>query len=114
MERLNRGDKIYLDAGNTKESEVNRFLECRDGFVEVYEYRDNSGYGLKTRLFLCRNTKHESEAVIRQTYSDFREEWIEESMFFDSDSFEFLKALLIGKENELGGKYSLIRNYNNE
>lgn len=111
MERLNRGDKIFLDVDETKESEINYFLNCRDGVVEVYEYNDCSGYGSKTRMFLCRNTKHESVALIRQTYDSLNKGWMEESMHFDSDSFVFLKALINGKEDALGGKFSLVRDY---
>ena len=111
MERLNRGDKIYLDTDETKESEINHFLDCRDGVVEVYEYNNYSGYGAKTRMFLCRNTKYESIALIRQTYNILSKEWTEESMHFDSNSFVFLEALINGKEDELGGKFSLVRDY---
>jgi len=111
MERLNRGDKIYLDTDETKESEVNHFLDCRDGVVKVYEYNDCSGYGAKTRMFLCRNTKHEGVALIRQTYNSLSKEWIEESMHFDSDSFVFVYALINSKEDEPGGKFSLVRDY---
>ena len=109
MEKLNRGDKIYLDKEETQESDVNGFLDCRDGIVQVYEYNDESGYGAKVRLFLCQNAKHEVVAIVRQTWDDSENEWIERSMFFDSDSFVFLKALING-DNEKG-KYSLIRNY---
>tara|TARA_R110000822_G_scaffold40631_1_gene110401 strand:+ start:415 stop:750 length:336 start_codon:yes stop_codon:yes gene_type:complete len=111
MEKLKRGDKIYLDKDETKESEINGFLSCRDGVVEMYEYNDCSGYGSKTRMFLCDNTKHESKALIRQTYNSLSKEWIEESMYFDSDSFVFLEALLNSKDDELGGKYTLVRDY---
>lgn len=111
MEKLYRGDKIYLDKDRTKESDVNRFLDCRDGIVEVYEYNDCSGYGSETRMFLCENTKHEIVALIRQTYDNLDKKWFETSMFFDSDSFEYLKALLSGKKDELGGKYTLVRDY---
>lgn len=111
MEQLKRGDKIYLDDSKTKESSVNHYLDCRDGIVEVYEYRDESGYGSKTRLFYCQDTKHESTAVIRQIYSDFKKEWVEETMFFDSDSFEYLRKLLNGKHDERGGEYTLVRHY---
>ena len=111
MDKLNRGDKIYLDKGNTKESRVNPYLDCRDGIVEVYEYTDTSGYGSNVRLFLCNNTKHESLSIIRQTWNSISNEWIEEEMDFDSDSFIFLKALLTGKQDEYGGKYSLVRDY---
>lgn len=112
MEKLNRNDKIFLDENKEKESAVNDYLKCRDGIVEVYEYRDESGHGSKTRLFYCQNTKHESVSIIRQIYIEFHKEWKEEVMHFDSDSFDFLKAIINGNNNELGGKYSLIRDYN--
>jgi hypothetical protein len=111
MDKLNRGDKLFLDKEETKESDVNSFLSCRDGIVECYEYRDESGYGMKTRLFLCENTKHECVSVIRQAYSDYGGKWIENTMEFDSDSFEFLRALITGKETERGGVYTLVRHY---
>lgn len=111
MEKLKRGDKIYLDKNQEKESAVNTFLDCRDGIVEVYEYNDSSGYGSKTRLFYCQDTKHESAAIIRQVYIDFNKEWVEETMFFDSDSFELLKAIINGDENHIYGKYTLVRDY---
>ena len=112
MEKLNRGDKIYLDdKAKIKESTINNYLSCRDGVVEAYEYRDDSGYGSETRLFLCANTKHEVLSIVRQTWSDLTKEWIEEEMIFDADSFIFLKALINNKKKELGGKYSLVRDY---
>lgn len=112
MNELKRGDKIYLDANKQIESHVNQYLDCRDGIVEVYEYCDTSGYGSKTRLFYCQDTKHESESIIRQVYIDITKEWVEEVVSFDSDSFIFLRALLNGDKYSIGGKYSLIRNYN--
>lgn len=111
MERLNMGDKIYLDEERTKESLVNLYLGCRDGIVEVYEYNDCSGYGSSVRLFYCQDVKHESKSIIRQTYNEFYKEWMEESMVFDSDSFVFLKAIINGDENVFYGKYSLVRDY---
>jgi len=111
MEKLNRGDKIYLDLENKNESFVNEYLECRDGIVEVYEYRDQSGYGSKTRLFLCKNTKHESISIIRQIWLEYEKEWIEEYMVFDSDSFAFMKALINNKQDEFSGIYTLVRDY---
>lgn len=111
MEKLNRGDKIFLDLENKKESFVNDYLECRDGIVEVYEYTDESGYGSETRLFLCKNTKHESISIIRQVWSDYSKEWLEEYMAFDTDSFAFVKALVNGKKDEYCGTYSLVRDY---
>lgn len=111
MEQLNRGDKIYLDSLNQKESAINTYLECRDGIVEVYEYREECGYGPKTRLFICQNTKHESVAIIRQTYNGHLKEWNEQVMYFYSDDFEFLKGLIIGNEKVSGGSYTLVRDY---
>lgn len=108
MEKLKRGDKIYLDKNNKVESYVNHYLNCRDGVVEVYEYADSSGYGSKTRLFLCNNTKHESIAIVRQTYSNLDKIWVEEEMTFDSDSFKFLEALIKG---DRGKEYTLVRDY---
>lgn len=110
---MERGEKIYLDETKTAESAVNPYLSCRDGVVEVYEYRDCSGYGVKTRLFLCRNTKHESVAVVRQIYSKESNSWLEESMHFDSDSFTMLGDLLAGDISNMHGEYSEVRNYNN-
>ena len=114
MEKLKRGDKIYLDSNNTKESLVNTYLYCRDGIVEVYEYCDTSGYGSRTRLFLCSNTKHESVSIIRQTWNSIGDEWIEENMSFDRDSFEFLEAIIEGKTDAEGGKYTMVRDYSEE
>lgn len=111
MEKLKRGDKIYLDKENKIESHVNPYLDCRDGIVEVYEYNDESGYGSKTRLFLCQNTKHETVSIVRQIYTDYEKKWIEETMSFDSDSFEFLKDIINGVEDNDGGKYTLVRSY---
>lgn len=111
MEKLNRGDKIFLDSENKKESFVNDYLECRDGIVKVYEYRDDSGYGSKTRLFLCENTKHESVSIIRQIWVQSKKEWFEQYMVFDSDSFVFMKALINNKIDEFCGTYTLVRDY---
>ena len=109
MEKLKRGDKIYLDTEKTKESAINTYLACRDGIVEVFEYSDSSGYGSETRLFLCENTKHEVTSIVRQTRID--KGWSEEEMTFDTDSFSFLKALIKNKKEELGGEYTLVRDY---
>ena len=111
MEPLNRGDKIYLDEKQKVESWVNNYLACRDGIVEVYEYNDSSGYGSKTRLFYCQNTKSEVESIIRQIWEPTANVWMEEDLAFDSDSFKFLRALLSGKKDEGGGKYTLVRDY---
>jgi hypothetical protein len=38
MERLKRGDKIYKNADETKESEVNHFLDCiADIEIAIFE-----------------------------------------------------------------------------
>lgn len=111
MEALGRGGKIYLDMDKKEESAVNPYLECRDGVVEVFEYNDESGYGSRTRLFYCRNYKHECKSIIRQVYIDSEKRWTENDMTFDSDSFEFLKALIDGNKDISGGKYSLVRDY---
>jgi hypothetical protein len=111
MKTLNRGDKIYLDKEQKIESGVNNYLSCRDGIVECYEYTDSSGYGSKTRLFYCINTKHEVVSIIRQIWSSLSKEWIEEEMSFDADSFKFLEALIKGIKDERGGTYTLVRDY---
>lgn len=109
MEQLKRGDKIFLDPDKTKESAVNQFLDCRDGIVEVFEYVDENGYGSKTRLFLCRDTKHETVSVIRQIYA--LGGWLEEFMSFDAGDFVFLQALITGDTGGTSGKYTLVRDY---
>lgn len=114
MEKLTRNDKLYLNDYKTKESYVNEFLSCRDGIVEVYEYSDDSGYGSKTKLFLCKNTKHEVVSIIRWIWCERLKEWIEEEISFDNNSFEFLKTLISGSKNELGGKYTVVRDYSKE
>ena len=109
MEKLNRGDKIYLDKENKKESAVNRYLECRDGIIKCYEYNDTSGYGSKTRLFLCENYKHECMSIIRQVWIDSWNEWKEEEMSFDSDSFAYLAAIVVGDDESSGAKFTQVR-----
>lgn len=106
LEKLKRGDKIYLDKDNTIESEVNKYLECRDGIVEAYEYRDESGYGFPARIFMCQDSKHETVAIIRQTL--YGNGWEEEAIHFDNYSFAFLEALIGGKK--LDG-YVMVRNF---
>ena len=109
INKLGKGQKIYLDKANTVESELNYMLERRGETIEVYEYRDTSGYGSITRLFLCRNHKYEGVTIVRQVYINHKKEWIEESMGFDSDSFEYLEALLNGKTDAIGGEYTLLK-----
>ena len=111
MDKLKRGNKIFLDLENKNESYVNQFLDCRDGVVKVYEYNDCFGYGSPTRIFLCQNTKHEIISIVRQTYNSLLKEWSEESMCFDTDSFTFIKALINNKQDEFGAKFSVVRDY---
>ena len=111
LSKLNRGDKIFLDKDCKKESDVNQFLDCRDGVVEAYEYNDSAGYGAKTRLFYCQNHKHEQISIVRQIYNEIGKEWKEEIMHFDTASFEFLKGIIEGNEDVPGGKYLLVRHY---
>jgi hypothetical protein len=101
--------KLYLDKEETEESAVNRFIECRDGIVKMYEYHDCGGYGGKTRLFHCEDTKHEVVAIIRQNWDG--EQWREEVMYFDTDSYKFLDGLINNDETILGGKFELLRDY---
>lgn len=123
MEKLGRFDRLYIGINNDIESEVNTFLKCRDGSVDCYEYSEESGYGAEQRLFLCENSKHESIAIIRQTKlegkgtdGNTKYYWSEdeEVMYFDSDSFGYLKGLILGNENIIGGVFTEVRNYNNE
>ncbi len=99
---MERGDKLHED----RDSIVDAYLACRDGIVNCVEYNDESGYGSKTKLYLCENTKHESISIVRECLG------IEESLDFDTDSFKFLLALLAGRTNELGGKFTTLRDYN--
>lgn len=108
---LKRGDKIYLDKEETKESVVNNFLTCRDGIIYRYEYYEGGGYGQKTRLYLCKNTKHESIAIVIQSFNNYSGEWNEESMFFDCDSFKLLESLIQGKPTKYGDEFEVIRDY---
>lgn len=105
-----RGHKIYLNPEQTKESEVNRFFACRDGIITMTEYYDECGYGSLTRLYLCRDTKHESVCIIRQTKLT-KDTWTEETMFFDSDSFANFLHLLGNKENPYEAEIKLLRDY---
>lgn len=114
MKKLKRGAAIYLDEEQQKESAVNRYLNCRDGVIEVLEYKDNSGYGLDTRLFLCRDMKHEIISIIKQSKISYDDEWMESEMCFDTDSFDFLVAIINGITNQSGSQYTLVRDYNTE
>jgi len=110
--KYQRGYKMYLDKENTIESHANQYFDCRDGIIESVEYVDHGGnnpYGW-TRLMMCENTKHESCAIIRQT-EGMDGVLKEEVMYFDSDSFNFLKAIVNGKNEVLGGKFELLRTY---
>jgi len=106
---MNRGDKLFLDKNNEKESAINTFLSCRDGIVKCYEYNDTSGYGAKTRLFLCEDYKYECMAIIRQVWIDSDKEWKEEVMSFDSDSFAYMEALIVGDDKSSGAIFTQVR-----
>lgn len=108
--KYGRGHKMYLDKAQTKESEANIFFACRDGVINSVEYTDGSGYGSPARILLCRDTKHEHIAIIRQTQL-IDGDWSEESVHFDSDDYRFFKALITGKADVLGGKFELLRDY---
>lgn len=104
-----RGHKIYLDRDNKIESDVNQYLNCRDGVVEMIEYRDDSGYGSWTKLYLCRDIKHESVCLIRQVECNGL--YSEESLYFDSDSFEQLQYLLGNGKRPHMAEIKLLRDY---
>jgi hypothetical protein len=109
MQKLNRGDKIYLDTQQTKESSINSFLDCRDATIHAYEFNQDSGYGSKVRFILCDNYKHEVMMLVKQTYSNTTKEWSEIQIDFDSDSFRFLKSLINYEPTALGEEYFIIR-----
>lgn len=94
-------DKIYLHDGS--ESAVNNYLTCRDGIVRRASYFSDAGYGVKTEIYLCENTKHESISIVRLTNIDGS--LYEDVLNFYSDDFEFLKILILG-EGELIRDYS--------
>lgn len=92
---IQRGEvKIMLHDGS--ESALNTFIECRDGIIYKRSYRDCSGYGSPTDAYYCRDTKHESVALIIHTRSEYDKEKkiYEKCMFFDSDSWEEIQKLL--------------------
>lgn len=110
--KYERGHKMYLNKEQTIESHANIYFDCRDGVINSVEYVDNGGhnpYGW-TRLMLCTNNKHEHCSIIRQT-KGMDGNLIEEILDFDSDSFPFLEALINSKEDVLGGKFELLRDY---
>lgn len=87
---------MYLKDGS--ESAVNEFLTCRDGVVEMIEFRSDSGYGIPHRFFNCYNTKHEVRAYVLQYY-DSESIWREDVISSDADSFrEIEKVLGINKD----------------
>jgi hypothetical protein len=110
--RFNKNEGlIYLDSEHRKESEVNPFLTCRDGVVEMIEFTNCSGYGAKCRLFRCSNTKHEVEALILQEYIS-HDNWLETVINLDSDSFKYLDILL-GVKKDKNNEVILYRDYGN-
>lgn len=110
MDKMYRGDKLYLDKEQKKESCINRYLECRDGIINVFEY-ETICYQ-KERLFYCEDSKHDSICIVRHTYSDTEKEWIEECIDFSSDDFKFLKALVTGEPSQYNCEpYFTIRDF---
>ena len=107
--KYERGHKLYNDKAEAEESLANPYFDCRDGVINAVEYNDESGYGSRTQLLLCEDTKHESTALIRRVYIDGK--WLEEVMYFDSDSFGYLEALIKGENKPYGGKIELLRTY---
>ena len=107
--KYERWHKLYNDKAETKESVANPYFDCRDGVVKQIEYNDESGYGMRTQLLLCSDNKHETNALIRRVYSNGS--WQEEAMYFDSDSFEYLEALIKGENKPYGGQIELLRTY---
>ena len=87
---------IFLDKEKTKPSVVNDFLTCRDGTVEMIEFREDSGYGRRCRFFKCVNYKHEVHAMVFQRLlNDGR--CTEDYIISDSDSFSFIDKVLYVK-----------------
>lgn len=117
LTKMEIGGKIFLDENlpdPKQESNVNDYLGCRDGVVEAYTYRDTSGYGSLTRLFLCQNAKHDTSSIIRQTYDETTKVWREEELVFDDDSLLYLKALLTGIPGKLTDEFLVVRDYTSE
>jgi len=106
---FSKNGKIYLDENQKIESEVNLFLNYDKGMVEFFEYREDSGYGNFAKIFFCEDTKAEVTAIIRQSYNPIFKRWYETSMFFDSDSFEYLKNLIKGEEASIGGERTILK-----
>lgn len=94
---IERGEKKFILKDGT-ESALNQFIDCRDGIIYKREYMDCSGYGSLTTAYYCKNTKHESVAIIIHTYEDrFRASdtgIYEKALFFDSDSWREIEKLL--------------------
>ena len=88
--------KFYIHDGS--ESELNWFIDCRDGVIYKREYMDCSGYGSLTTAYYCKDTKHESVALIIHTYPDrFKSSETgihEKALYFDSDSWMEIEKLL--------------------
>ena len=48
-------------------------------------------------------------SIIRQVWIDSWNEWKEEEMSFDSDSFAYLAALVVGDDESSGAKFTQVR-----
>ena len=89
--------KEQIIAELPKESQVHFFLKLRDVDIEMVEYRDESGYGSKKRIFLMHDYKHESVCVEFQLFNAV--EWmVTNEIEFDSDSYEIFANLIKGVE----------------
>lgn len=100
---------IFLDKENTIPSYVNQYLTCRDGIVNMIEFNEDSGYGVKCRFFRCSNTKYESECIVLQ--KELSGIWKEEIISIDFDSFKYLEILL-GIKKDIDNKIIIYRDYN--
>lgn len=92
---IQRGDKqFYLRDGS--ESELNIYINCRDGVIYKRTYYDCSGYGRKRNVYLCEDTKHEAVALIIHSFEDDQKETgiREEGLHFDSDSWSEIEKLI--------------------
>jgi len=87
---IKRG-QIKFKLADETESDLNTYINCRDGVIKKVSYRDCSGYGIQTDAFYCIDTKHESVSLIVQKHIDGK--IYEESLHFDSDSYSEFKKL---------------------
>lgn len=87
---IKRGE-IKFTLANGSESVLNHYIDCRDGVIYRVKYNDCSGYGIRTEAFYCRNTKHESVALVIHKHIDGK--IYEDSLGFDTDSWKEFRKL---------------------